>query len=204
MLDRIRQLPAEELSLEPYREEFRDNWGQVDDVFWKLERIQTFREPGHPSWEAWVSGNWDEATAITESRRRALVEHFEEDAARGIESRRLRIVEFPISPYLQWELNSQKVRTQAGQRTRVLEASRLGDLEANDPLPEVNVLGTKVLYEILYDDTGTHYGARKLLDPAVIHACRVEMASLYEQAEDLLSFFDREIAHLPPPIPDRV
>jgi hypothetical protein len=204
MFERIRHIPGETLDLDTYMQEFRANWDHIEDFFWKLERIQSFREPGFPSWEAWVAGSWDKALALLRERQPTVIEEFQQDAARGIEFRRVRIIEYPISPYLQWEMHAYKFRVQAGERLRVLEASRLGDLEADGPLAEVVILGTKVLYEVVYDDTNAPHSGRRIIDPIVIRACRAQMASLWEQAEDFLPFFEREIAPLPPPVPDHV
>jgi hypothetical protein len=85
------------------------------------------------------------------------------------------------------------------QSIRVLDASRVGRLETDRPLPEVIILGEAVLYEVLYDASGTHRGGRRIDDPDVIDACRREVADLYEQGEELLTYFEREIAPLPPP-----
>jgi hypothetical protein len=204
MLERIRQQPAETLDRSAYHEDFRAHRDHIEDVFWKLERRQTFSEPRNESWLAWVNGkDWDEAVRLIKADRSSLVERYERDRSLGIESRRLRIIEHPISPYLQWELNSQKVRTEAGQRMRVLDAAKLVDRETTGPLPELTILGLRVLYEVLYDSNGAGAGARRIQDPDVIRACRAEMAMLWEQAEEFLPFFEREIAPLPPPTPDR-
>lgn len=204
MLERIRHLPGEVLDLDAYRADFEHHWTRIEDIFWKLERAQTFCEPGDTSWEAMTQGRWGHALDLIQARHQAVVTEHQQIKSQGIESRRIRIVEFPITPYLQWELHSQRSRTEAGQRTRVLEASKLGALEADGPVPELNILGTQAMYEIVYDDTGTLAGGRRLIDHDVIGACRAEMAELWEQAEELLPFFAREIAPLPAPTPDRV
>ncbi|WP_248966023.1 DUF6879 family protein [Sphaerisporangium perillae] len=60
-------------------------------------------------------------------------------------------------------------------------------------------MGSLVMYEVLYDETGILEGARRIEDPKVFEACRAELAELYGKGEALLSYFDREIAPLPPP-----
>lgn len=71
-------------------------------------------------------------------------------------------------------------------------------------LPELTVLGTRVLFELRDDANGTPRAARNITDPEAIRACRADLAELYEQGEDLLRFFEREVAHLPPPVPEPV
>jgi len=61
----------------------------------------------------------------------------------------------------------------------------------------------EILYEVLYDRTGLHSGARRVEDPNVINECRAEIADLYQRSEPIASYFDREIAPLPPALPPR-
>lgn len=201
MLEKLSQVEADLLGLDAYLEDFWAHWDKVEDVFWKLERGQTFRELGDASWEAMVEGRWDEALEILETRHQPDHEYYQQVAALGFETRRIRIVELPVTPYLQWELNSFRIRTGTGERIRVLDAAKLGDLETAGHLPELTILGTRVMYEVRYDDNGTPNGARKVENWDVIDACRVELEPLYAQAEDFRSFFEREIAKLPPPFP---
>lgn len=86
-----------------------------------------------------------------------------------------------------------------GEQVKVLPASVVSHLETSWPLPEVVILGADVMYEVLYDATGTHSGARRIDDPAVVSSCGREISEFYEMGEDLQVYFDREIAPLPPP-----
>ncbi|RMI45111.1 hypothetical protein EBO15_11130 [Actinomadura harenae] len=118
----------------------------------------------------------------------------------GRESHRLRIVERPVSPYLQWELHVLQVRAESGvQDIRILDAAELTGLEAEHHLPELVFLGTTVMYEVLYDSDGTHSGGRRHDDPEVIHACHRQLVELHGAGERLLTYFEREIAPLPAP-----
>jgi hypothetical protein len=64
-------------------------------------------------------------------------------------------------------------------------------------------MSTLAMYEICYDDTGTQIGGRKFTDSELIEQCLSEVHALYSQGEDLLAFFEREIAPLPPPVVDQ-
>ena len=83
---------------------------------------------------------------------------------------------------------------------RVLAADAVRDLERAHPLPEVVILGTRVLYEVCYDDRWAASGARRIDDPAVISQAAAEMTELWRQAEPLPTYFKREITPLPPPM----
>lgn len=196
MLDRIPLLPAANLSADVYVTEATARSAEIEDFFWKLERRQTFQEPDDASYQAFARGSWDEALQIKDQGRDTLRRRFTEQ---GFVLRRVRVVESPVTPYLQWEMQALRVRAEAGEQIRVLDASAFRDREAERIMPEVIILGTKVLYEVLYDETGLHSGGRRITDRTVIDECRAEMAALWGKGEDIASYFEREIAPLPPP-----
>ncbi|MGW4412986.1 DUF6879 family protein [Nonomuraea sp. NPDC004702] len=82
--------------------------------FWKLERRQHFKEPGYDSWEAFAKGEWEESLSILEAERVDMVAYHRRVKEHGFVARRVRVVEEPISPYLQWELYALRVRDQCG------------------------------------------------------------------------------------------
>jgi len=198
MLDRIIDVPGPEMDLASYSDAFDEAYKQI--VFWKLERRQTFREPGIPSWEAFAAGDWDRALELNARERDTVRAKVAEDKSLEVESRRLRVVEHPVTPYLQWEMQYFRLLAEAGEDLRVIDAPSVRRLEADRLLPEIVILGHRVLFEVLYDAEGTAYGARRIEDPQVIaSACR-EVSDLYAAAEPLLDYFTREIAPLPAPV----
>lgn len=114
--------------------------------------------------------------------------------------RRLRVVEFPVTPYVQWELHVLRLRVDAGDRIRVLDARAIADVERKRPVPEVVILGDAVMYEVQYDAEGNADGARRYGDPALIAETSAGFDVLYARAEDFRDFFAREIVPLPPPV----
>jgi hypothetical protein len=206
MLDRLNLISAQTLGLDEYRNDFRSNFWKID-ISWKLERETTFKEPDSPSWTAMAEGDWNKALLLAEELRPVRTVHQRDLDRNGIVQRRIRFVSRPLTPYLQWELNVLKIWAELGEQIRILPVDAVGHLEANGQLPEVLVLGdrssTQVMYVIRYVD-GVLAGARKFTDPALIAACRAEIAALWRQGEEILSYFDREVAHLPPPAPQGV
>ncbi|MBG0828961.1 hypothetical protein HS041_14395 [Planomonospora sp. ID67723] len=197
MLDRVRAAPGRLLDAAAYLDDFWPRFGRLgDEPFWKLERAQHFREPDVASWSAMVAGDWERSLVLVEEMRADIA------SASGPELRRVRIVEQPVTPYLQWEMQILRLRAEAGERIRVLPAKSVAHLEASGTrLPEVVLLGSLAMYEVLYDRTGTLSGARRIDDPDLLGSCRAELSRLYDQGEDLLNYFDREIIPLPPPKP---
>jgi hypothetical protein len=204
MRDLLDQSLGQRLNLAEYREDFRKRfWTITEHDFWKLERIQTFREPGDDSWEAFDRGDWPTALRLIEERR----EVFEDDARRlaeiGLTSYRVRVVARPITSYLQWELHLMRLMGESSDRIRVIPPNAVASLETNGMVPEVVALGPDVTYEVLYDEAGELAGGIRFVDREVTTQCRDIIKDLYAAGEDIRVFFDREVAHLPPPAESR-
>ncbi|MEI5035963.1 hypothetical protein RB201_35085 [Streptomyces sp. S1A(2023)] len=165
----------------------------------KIERGQTFKEQGSPSWDAFASGDWAGALRLIENERDAIAAYFRDASQRGLVFRRVRVVEFPVSPYLQWEMNVFRLRSELGEEIRVLDARKISDLEREASLPEVIVLGRSVMYAVIYDDELKGAGARRFTDPGQISRTTREFEALYAMGEGFPEFFEREIAPLAPP-----
>jgi hypothetical protein len=165
---------------------------------WKLERQQTFRELDNASWEASNRGDWTRALELLDQGRAGVREYQRRIRDHGIEFRRVRIVDKPYSSYLIWELNSLMIRHEYGEQIRALPTTQLQPLESDGPLPEILALGMKVVYQVIYDDTGTATGAVRSTDPGIVRSWTDLIGGLYDRAENLPDFFAREIAGLRP------
>lgn len=199
MLEQITSLTTTVLSPGEYLGKFWQDFEMKSDVFWKFERRQHFREPGNPSWEAFNRGDWTRALDYAEETRKTSEAHYRRISERGLDARRIRVVEATISPYLQWEMHVLKIRAEVGERTRVIDSTKLAGLEVHARLPEVVVLGEHALYEVLYDADGVLSGARRSTESDLITAIRGQLDVIYGKAEDLAGYFQRRIADLPPP-----
>ncbi|MGW1177410.1 DUF6879 family protein [Kitasatospora sp. NPDC002543] len=191
---------GEILTRDDYRRDFRERDALVrGQDSWKLERRQHFEEQGSPSWEAARRGDWDEALRLLEGRREALREIGREDVERQSFFHRIRVVEQPLTTYLQWELHSLRIRAECGERIRIVGAAVLADSEKFDQLPEIVVLGGRTLYQVRYSEKGIPTGAIRFTDPDLVRRWEGYLADLHRAGEDVLAYFDREVAHLLPP-----
>ncbi|MET8657945.1 DUF6879 family protein [Streptomyces griseus] len=185
------------------RAEYLADFGRVHrgdiGLLAKIERGQTFKEPGSPSWEAFASGDWAGSLRLIQDERDSVSAYFRDTARRGLAFRRIRVVEFPVSPYLQWEMNVLRLRSELGEDIRVLDARRISALERDAPLPEVVLLGRSVMYAVIYDDELKGAGARRFTDTEQIGQTTREFEALYAMGEGFAEFFEREIAPLAPP-----
>jgi hypothetical protein len=196
-------LPAEQgerLTRDVYRRDYRERDEAIrNGNSWKLERLQHFEEVGSPSRDALRRGDWQGALRLIEERHDALRDEALHDRRRGSVFHRVRVVEEPLTPYLQWELTSLRQRAQYGQRIRVVLASAVADSESHGLLPELTILDERTLYRVLYTDEGVPNGAVRYTDPGVVTPWVEYLRELYEIGEDVHSYFDRAVAHLPPP-----
>ncbi|WP_433531676.1 DUF6879 family protein [Micromonospora sp. CA-263727] len=202
MRDLLRAATGQRLSLPEYEADFYDTVKSVDGPILKTERMQSFREPGSPSWEAFAAGRWDEALRIAAEPNPELERFFADLDALDSGLHRLRIVELPLTPYVSWELNFLRFRAKAGERIGVLtaDADGVAKLEREQgAVPELMVAGSRAVYEVRYDETGAPVGADKFVDHAVVVGCRAQVMSLLGDAEPFESFFRREVDGRRPP-----
>ncbi|MGV9314382.1 DUF6879 family protein [Streptomyces sp. NPDC003691] len=165
----------------------------------KLERGQHFQERGFPSWEAFAAGDWEGALALADERREDYAREIRRASQSGVAHRRLRVVEFPVTPYVQWEFHVLRVRVEAGDDIKVLAARDIALIERIRPVPEVVILGDAVMYEVVYDGDGNADGANRYTDGSLIRETNTGFDALYERGEGFHEFFDRDIGPLAPP-----
>lgn len=202
MLEHVRQMSGDVLRpAQAYLDDTDQYWGHINR-FDKLERLQYFREPGYPSWDSFGAGRWNEALHIMQQDRLTVERELAEDSRVGLSSYRVRVVELPVTPYLQWEFHELKTRAECGEGIRVIGPEAVARYETSTVVPELIFMGALAMCEIFYDNTGTRVGGRKFTDPELIEQCLSEVHALYARSEDLRTFFEREIAPLPPPILD--
>ncbi|MFJ7768265.1 DUF6879 family protein [Streptomyces sp. NPDC097107] len=165
----------------------------------KLERGQHFKERGFPSWEAFADGDWERALSLAVERREDYAEEIRRASQLGIAHRRLRVVEFPVTPYVQWELFVLRVRVGLGDDIKILDARDISHIERHRPVPEVVIVGDAAMYEVVYDEDGNAAGAKRYTDRSLIRETNAGFDALYERGEGFHDFFNREIADLAPP-----
>ncbi|MFG1842932.1 DUF6879 family protein [Micromonospora sp. NPDC049175] len=195
--------PGELLALDDYWAEFEQRfWKTGPPGFWKLERQQTFKEPQDEGWQTFAAGRWEESLRILDARRSEFGDYYRRIADSGFATRRLRVVQEPLTPYLQWELHVLRLRHEYGGLTRVVAPNQVVAAEVDGPLPEIYTLGTDVMYEAIYDADGVLEAARRWRNPDVVMRCQEFIESLYDAGEPLDEFFARAVAPLEPPHPD--
>jgi hypothetical protein len=191
---------GEYLAQEVYKDDFRRRHAEIEGRdSWKFERRQHFEEQRNDSRDALRRGDWDEALRLLEGRRDRLLRLVRAEQARAAPFHRVRVVERPLTPYMQWELHALRVRADCGKSIRVVGAEKVMPLEFSGLMPEVVVLGGRTLYSIRYTDEGVPDGAVRFVEPRLIKHWESYIRELFTGGEDVISYVDREVVPLPAP-----
>ncbi|MFE9290438.1 DUF6879 family protein [Streptomyces olivaceus] len=199
MFDSFPRGTSERLDRPTYHADFRRVYESGVRHLNKLERGQNFKERGFASWEAFSVGEWDRALDLIQEKRCIYAQQFRNADRLGIRERRLRVVEFPVTPYVHWELFVLRLRVELGDNIKVLDARKIAHVERDRSVPEVVILGDAAMYEVLYDDDGNAAGANRFTDRSLIRETSTGFNALYERADAFQDFFEREIIPLSPP-----
>ncbi|MFC4866869.1 DUF6879 family protein [Streptomonospora arabica] len=168
-------------------------------VIWKLERAQFFNELDDPAWDAFIEGDWTRVLEIFTGEREWIRGEVARYARRGLRFRRLRIVEDPPTPYLQWESHSHRIFVECGHDIRALDAAEVAGLERAAALPELMVYGDRVLYQVRYDEGWTPIGAKRVDDRDLVTEAAAAVAALWKRSEPFPDYFRRVISPLATP-----
>lgn len=118
---------AERIGLEEFFREFQSEWDKLKFRFFKLERQQAYQEPDDPSYQAFARGDLSEAIRLVRERIREQKPLYEVARQKGIDIIRVRVVERPLSDYLQYEFEAYKVSQEYGEQVRLVMASALAN-----------------------------------------------------------------------------
>ncbi|MGV9315503.1 DUF6879 family protein [Streptomyces sp. NPDC003691] len=191
---------GERLTREDYKHDFRERRAVIrDGESWKLERLQHFEETNDDSREALRQGDWPAVLRLFEAERDALVRKARDEASRGAVFHRIRVVEEPLTPYVQWELHWLRLSAECEHSVRVLPAPLVAAAESDAVLPELNLLDGRALYRVRYTAAGRPDGAIRFTDPGTVRTWAEYLRELYAAAEDVQAYFERAVAELPPP-----
>src|SRR5215470_5805918 len=109
------------LDLNKFGSAFASAWSRVESRFLKLECWQSYREAEtNKSQAAYDRGDVETARQLLEREAEADRPLYEDVRRRGIEYARVRLVREPLTPYLEYELLSYRIRTEMGENIEVV------------------------------------------------------------------------------------
>lgn len=114
------------IPLAEFRSHFNQLFMSMSSNFSKLERAQSYQEPGNESLAAYLKGDKREAANLLKLPIEGWDERFNYVAQANIPWTRVRLVEFPMTPYLEWEFLTYQRSARYGERILVTDIT-------NDP-----------------------------------------------------------------------
>lgn len=165
------------LSPEDFRREFRDASRRVTGRVYKLERRQTFQEPGNPSWEAFAAGDMRRALDLIDENRAAQRDFKKIFDDRDAHFYRLRIIEDPLSSYLKWELAHFRLNAEEGEKIYIVNQAMVADLDLRYRLDDYTIFDRSLAFFLNYSDDGLFLHADLVSDRTVI----AELVALSEE-----------------------
>jgi hypothetical protein len=109
------------LDLDEFSAKFSEAWSTLTSRFLKLECRQTYREvETNESQAAYESGETQRARDLLALEAEADRPLYEDIAKQGIDYARIRLIQEPLSPYLQYELISYEIRQAMGENIEVV------------------------------------------------------------------------------------
>jgi hypothetical protein len=113
------------LDLEEFGSWFAEAWSQVQSRFLKLECWQTYQEREiNKSQDAYNKGHVDKARELLRQEAEADRPLYEGVRARGLDYARIRLVQEPLTPYLEYELMAYRVRDDMGETIEIVRCGR--------------------------------------------------------------------------------
>ncbi len=95
---------------------FSDSINKIDSQLIKLELLQSYSEPGDPSYDAFMNGNMEKAKEELQRRISNQQEIYTTFAQRKIHFSRIRYAEQPFSEYIKYELLSYPISASFGEQ----------------------------------------------------------------------------------------
>lgn len=140
-------------------------------TWWTLAR-RDHSPPDWPSWQDWYRGDTIQAQAMLFERRSKWVRQIKEHRSRGLMRRTLWLPSQPLGRYGEYCLDRYQNVTAAGGLVHVLARWKLGHLEHQRMLPDLEVTPNAV-YLLTYTRVGSRNGALRITDPDLVTATAV-------------------------------
>lgn len=136
--------------------------------FLKLECRQTYQElETNRSQEAYSRGDVAQAEELLLNEAEADRPLYDDIKSRGIEYARLRLVEEPLTPYLNYELLAYRIRAKMGEVIEIVRCDAVRGLTGDDYFDFLLFdRHTALIHD--YGDTGLQSGGWVTEDPAVL------------------------------------
>ena len=175
------------LDLNKFGSAFASAWSRVESRFLKLECWQSYHEAEtNESQVAYDRGDVATARQLLEREAEADRPLYEDVQRRGIEYARVRLVQEPLTPYLEYELLSYHIRAEMGENIEIVRCEpdvRLPDEQHFDFL--LFDRHTALIHDYGTEEIGFQVGGWLTHEPGVIAGLEAVVSGLRRQAMPL-------------------
>ncbi|MEK7447428.1 MAG: DUF6879 family protein [Patescibacteria group bacterium] len=128
---------------------FDSFWDEMQEEFFKIEVLQYYGEDDGPSLREWLAGNREKSLEITRSNAKPWHEGKE-----GIKKIRIHVVDYPLSDYIQWEIEHYKIINVplVGEEIYLVDSNEVKDLGL--PKGDTIIFDQKRVISNIYDSDG--------------------------------------------------
>lgn len=135
-----------------------DLWSDMNSEWFKVEVLQDYSaEDKSPSLEAWMAGDKEKSLELLGKDSNEWNDACREKAEAGVRLTRIHVVDYPLSDYVQWEIEVYKTHNVPHGRENVYLIDRK-NLEGLDlPAGDCMIFDKKRVVVNDYDETGYAY-----------------------------------------------
>ena len=147
-------------------------WYDMKQEWFKIEVLQDYTgEDDSPSLRAWLAGNKEESlTLLRQTTHSGWRDRCQEKHAAGVLMRRIRIIQKPLYPYTEWEIEFYKhINVPSGEQVFIIDKQEATNLDL--PSGDLMMFDNKRVVICSYDKTG-----------------RVARKTFYDENDDITSF----------------
>lgn len=179
---------SQRLNLDEFGSRFAEAWSRMQSRFLKLECWQTYQErETNKSQEAFNKGEADKARELLRQEAEADRPLYEDVKACGLDYARIRLVQEPLTSYLEYELMAYRIREDMGEVIEVVRCDNELSLPNEDYFDFLLFDGHTALVHD-YGDEGLQSGGWLTTDADVIASLEHVATGLRRRAVPLREF----------------
>lgn len=173
---------------ENFFQRFSAAWNNVTHDVLKLETRQTYQQSGDLSWELFLAGDVDGALELIPQMRQIDVSLYKSLALRGVHFVRCRPVNFPLTQYLQLEMECYEFNEAHGENIRFINGAVFTKLFDSTALHDFMVFDSTVAFVHDYDSAGLIQGGWEITLPESIKALRDLYLDILKESQPFKKF----------------
>jgi hypothetical protein len=154
-----------ENTAEKFFSHFPSAWKKLKHQVLKLETKQIYIEPGNESYEFMLKGDVDTSIKMMEESLSEDDATYKDLQSRGVDFIRCRPIQYPLTDYLKWELETYKITSEKGVRIYCCEYNTAKHIFERVATHDFMVFDSDIAFIHNYDENGLIRGGWIVNDP---------------------------------------